>query len=95
MRQTVVGYSSATPEQSAVRIEDGHAKYVLYPVWILNTTWKDQKYTFAMNAQTGKFVGNLPVDKGLFAKNLLGGAALFSAIAYGLLWLFESLGGAL
>lgn len=91
MRQTVVGYSSVTPEQSAVRIDNGHAKYVLYPVWLLNTTWNDQRYTFAMNAQTGKFVGNLPVDKGLFAKYLLGGTALFTAIAYGLLWLLENM----
>jgi hypothetical protein len=33
------------------------------PVWILNTKYKDKTYTFAMNGQTGKLVGSLPVDK--------------------------------
>ena len=37
-------------------------------MWILNTTWKDKKYLFAMNGQTGKFVGDLPMDKGLLGK---------------------------
>ena len=42
------------------------------PVWMLNTRWQDKTYTFAMNAQTGRFVGDLPVDKGAFWKWLLG-----------------------
>ncbi len=66
--KTVEGYSSVTPQGSTVNISNGTAKYALYPVWILNTSWKDKKYTFAMNGQTGKFVGDLPLDKGLFAK---------------------------
>ena len=32
-------------------------------MWILNTKWNGTKYMFAMNGQTGKFVGHLPVDK--------------------------------
>ena len=42
------------------------------PVWMLNTRWKDQIYTFAMNGQTGRFIGDLPTDKGKFWKWLLG-----------------------
>ena len=38
------------------------AKYVLYPVWLLSTTWRGKRYLYAMNGQTGKFVGDLPVD---------------------------------
>ena len=52
-----------TTENSSIQLQNGKAKYALYPVWILNTTWKGEKYFFAMNGQTGKFVGNLPVDK--------------------------------
>ena len=78
------------PEQSSVRISGGNAKYALYPVWLLNTTYNGQKYTFAMNGQTGKFVGDLPLDKGAYAKwwGIIGGitaAAVFAA-SY-LLWL--------
>ena len=34
-------------------------------MWLLNTSWKGEKYVFAMNGQTGKFVGHLPTDKAL------------------------------
>ena len=54
---------SVVPETSSVKLRGGKAKYALYPVWLLNTTWNGQKYTFAMNGQTGKLVGDLPVDK--------------------------------
>ena len=65
-RRTVSGYQSVTADASNINISNGKAKYALLPVWILNTKWKDKKYTFAMNGQTGKFVGNLPTDMGAF-----------------------------
>ena len=88
--QTVQGYATVTPEASGIHLQNGRAKYALYPVWLLNTTWKGKKYTFAMNGQTGKFVGDLPLDKGAYKKWLFGlagivGAAVF-ALSY-LIWL--------
>lgn len=87
---TVQGYSTVIPESTSIRLQNGKAKYALYPVWLLNTTWNGQRYTFAMNGQTGKFVGDLPLDKGAYRKWLFGltcliGAAVF-AVSY-LLWL--------
>lgn len=67
-RATVSGYDSVETENSVIKLSNGVAKYALYPVWLLNTTWKGQKYVFAMNGQTGKFVGNLPMDKSLYKK---------------------------
>lgn len=84
---TIYGYASVIPEASSVRLSSGKAKYALYPVWILNTTWNGQKYTFAMNGQTGKFVGDLPVDKAAARKLTLGLTAVFSLLAYGVVWL--------
>ena len=66
--RTVEGYSTVIPETTNIRLSNGKVRYALYPVWILNTTWKGEKYTFAMNGQTGKFVGNLPADKSLAVK---------------------------
>ena len=90
-RNTVQGYVTVTPEYSSVRLHDGKTKYAFYPVWLLNTTYKDEKFTFAMNGQTGKFVGNLPTDRGKFWKF----AALFTVIAgaviYGGMWLAQLL----
>ena len=62
LRNTVMGYSSVIPTGSAVRLTDTAMKYALYPVWVLTTRYRDKVYTFAMNGQTGRFVGNLPID---------------------------------
>ncbi len=59
---TVAGYASVVPEASSIRLVNATTRYALYPVWLLNTTWENKQYTFAMNGQTGKFVGDLPVD---------------------------------
>ncbi len=87
---TVSGYATAVPVHSGIRLSQGKARYALYPVWILNTVWNGQKFTFAVNGQTGKMAGDLPMDKGLFVKWLLGLAAAGTAVAYliqYLLWL--------
>ena len=86
-RSTVQGYTTVMTENSNIRLHNGKAKYALYPVWILNTTYKDQKYTFAMNGQTGKFVGDLPCDMGLFRKYLFTIGSIATAAAFGLSWL--------
>ena len=62
---TVNGYSSVMAQSSSIRLRHGDVRNVMMPVWMLNTRWKDKTYAFAMNGQTGKIVGNLPVDKGL------------------------------
>ena len=33
------------------------------PVWVLNLKYKDQIYHFAMNGESGKLVGEIPVSK--------------------------------
>ncbi|MDO4815961.1 MAG: hypothetical protein Q4A83_05070 [Bacillota bacterium] len=91
-RETVsYPYNTLVPESSSVEFSQGRAKYALYPVWILNTSWKGEKYTFAMNGQTGKFVGNLPVDKGIFWRWFAGITAGASAAIYGFAWLISLL----
>ena len=66
LQKTVTGFDKVYPEQSDIQLSNGKTSYAMYPVWLLNTTWNGNKYTFAMNGQTGKFVGNLPMDKGKF-----------------------------
>ena len=83
------GYNTLTLENSSVRFQNGKAKYALYPVWLLNTTWRGKQYTFAMNGQTGKFVGDLPVDNGRFWKYVLAFTPAYGAVAFGILWLLH------
>lgn len=86
-QDTVTGFNTVKVESSGIRLFNNKAKYALYPVWILNTDWNGQKYTFAMNGQTGKFVGNLPLDKGAFVKWLIGLTGLFGAISFAVMYL--------
>ncbi len=85
---TVQGYSTVIPESVKVRLSNGSAKYALYPVWLLNTTYEGNKYTFAMNGQTGKFVGNLPLDKKAYGRWLFGLTAAIGAVAFAASYLF-------
>lgn len=87
LQGTVNGYNSVDSRNVNLNIANGFYKYALYPVWILNTSWNGNKYTFAMNGQTGKFVGNIPTDKKAVVKaSLLLGAGL-SAVFCGLSFL--------
>jgi len=65
-RNTVNGYNRVNLKNADYRFKKLNARYVLLPVWILSTTWRDQRYLFAMNGQTGSFVGNLPRDDRAF-----------------------------
>lgn len=51
-----------------------NTKYAMLPTWLLYTTYKEKKYFFAMNGQTGKFIGNLPISKAKLAAFSLAGA---------------------
>ena len=88
---TVVGYHTVVPESTSVRLANGRVRYALYPVWLLNTVWNGKTFSFAMNGQTGKFVGDLPVDKGKKWRwfGLVSGIA--AAAAYGLVCLWQLL----
>ncbi len=88
---TVMGYQSVTPVSSNIRLDSSRVKYALLPVWLLLTRYKGEDYMFAMNGQTGKFIGNLPTDWGKFWR-WWGGIALGSgALTYLIAWLVHML----
>ena len=63
LRDTVVGYEMVLARGSSAGVVRERSHYAMLPVWMLSTRWEDAPYLFAMNAQTGKMVGDLPVDK--------------------------------
>lgn len=63
LRDTVVGYEMVLERGSSTGVVRERSHYAMLPVWMLSTRWEDAPYLFAMNAQTGKMVGDLPVDK--------------------------------
>ncbi|MDR1692356.1 MAG: hypothetical protein LBR72_03270 [Oscillospiraceae bacterium] len=70
-RETVTGYQTVTPIGANVRVTKGGVRYALLPVWLLSTRYEGENYLFAMNGQTGKLVGDMPLDKGLYRAWLL------------------------
>ena len=84
---TVHGYTGVTTKSTNIKTSNCDIKYALLPVYILNTKYRGKNYTFAMNGQTGKFVGKLPISKGRFAAWTAGIAAGIALIAQLLLLL--------
>jgi len=66
LRKDIFGYSSLNLSTENVNKTLNNTEYVLFPVWMLNIKYKDKYHMFAMNGQTGKMVGNVPVSWGKF-----------------------------
>ena len=69
-----------------INIDNKLTRYALYPTWILTTRWQGKPYIFAMNGQTGKFVGDLPVDKSLRAMLFAGISVATATILFLILY---------
>lgn len=63
VRGTVDGYTSTNMLEKSLKLNRGKVTYALMPVWLLSTRWNDQSYLFAMNGQTGKLIGDLPISE--------------------------------
>lgn len=74
MRSTVNNYDTCMLKRDNIQLQRGKVHYAMMPVWMLNTKWRGKDFLFAMNGQTGKMVGDLPINWGKVA-------GLFAAIA--------------
>ena len=80
MDSSVSGYSSVTPTRRQIQVQREKTVYALLPVWMLSTQWNGKNYIFAMNGQTGKFIGDLPVSMGRYFAWFAGIAAPLAAV---------------
>lgn len=80
LQQDVKGYTTVTRRDLRATVQHDGVHYALLPVWMLSTRWKDENYLFAMNGQSGKLVGKLPVSKARLWGLIAILTALFSAI---------------
>ena len=62
MRSTIKRYDHCALKEHNVHLHRGPVHYALMPVWMLNTKWNGKDFLFAMNGQTGKLVGDLPIN---------------------------------
>ena len=80
-----VGYMSVSVKNNAMKMVDAGVQYVLLPVYLLHCEYGGKKYQYAINGQTGKIVGELPISNakawGFFAKAFAIAGAIAFAIA--------------
>ena len=81
LQSSLIGYATVIPVSRQLNIDHSKAHYVLLPVWILNTRFRDKIYTFAMNGQTGKITGTLPICPQRTAGWFFGLCAAISTLA--------------
>ena len=75
--QKTVRHNEIVSKQEAVTFQEEKTGYALLPVWLLTTRWNEKEYKFAMNGQTGKMTGDLPISVPKFLGVI---AAVFFAI---------------
>ena len=56
------GYQDLRLINEEHEVKEHIKEYVMLPVWLLNVKHGDENYQFAVNGQTGKVVGKLPMD---------------------------------
>jgi predicted RNA-binding Zn-ribbon protein involved in translation (DUF1610 family) len=66
------GYDSVKIGACGVKPYELEHSYALYPVWFLNYKYGDRNYMVAVNGQTGKTDGYLPVDETKRRARLIG-----------------------
>lgn len=75
-------YPNVSFRSSSLYAKKAGLKYALLPAYILNFKYDNKNYCVAMNGQTGKIVGTLPIDKKkkwlLFLRN----AGIIAACAF-------------
>jgi len=62
LRSEMRGYSSLINKEEKNDLKVNKTKYVFLPVYVLNIKYKEKIYHFAMNGQTKKMVGEIPVS---------------------------------
>lgn len=77
---SVSGYSTLTPTRKEIHLQKERTAYALLPVWMLSTQWDGKNFIFAMNGQTGKLIGDLPVSMGRYFAWFAGIAAPIAAL---------------
>ena len=82
LQNTVKGYNSVSVRNHHEKTTPEKTEYGMLPVWMLSSNWQGQTYLFAMNGQSGKMIGDLPVSKPKLAAWVIGVFAAVFAILH-------------
>lgn len=87
LSQTVNGYNSFTQNSNRITITNMEYSYAMLPIYLLVNKYEDKKYEFIINGQTGKIIGDAPIDRASQIK--------FALLIFIISWLIYVFGGAL
>lgn len=72
LRDSINGYDTISTVSTSIQPAFGELEYVFLPIWLMNVGFEGKNYNYAMNGQTGKFVGTFPVSNGKYWGGLIG-----------------------
>jgi DNA-directed RNA polymerase subunit RPC12/RpoP len=87
LRETINGYSTYVASSNSAQLHDVLNNYALMPIYLLVNQYKDEKHMFLINGQTGKVVGETPIDHTR--------QAIFFGVVSACVWVITVLGGAI
>lgn len=62
--RTAARHQTCVVKENNLKYDKNNTNYIMLPVWMVNINYNNKTYTFAMNGQTGKMVGNIPISMG-------------------------------
>ena len=77
---TVKGYRSVKKVSDDLTLKDTEAKYALLPVYTFNATYGGKTYSYAVNGQTGKIIGEFPKSKLRWFSYFIRSAGIVAAV---------------
>ncbi|WP_307742170.1 ATP-binding protein [uncultured Mobiluncus sp.] len=86
LRNSISGYDTVSTINTSVQPAFGELEYVFLPMWLMNVDFQGKNYNYAMNGQTGKFVGTFPVSERKYWTGLIG-IAIPIAIIFGAIFI--------
>ena len=84
LKSSVCGYQQVNTTNISATAKIEKTQQALFPVWMLHTRWENDDYLFAMNGQSGRLVGDLPVSKPKVAAWFLGILVVVAALCVAL-----------
>ena len=76
VNSSVTGYTALEAKRTVNNVRSVSWKYMLLPVWFMTFKYKDRVWEYAINGQTGKVAGELPISK----PKLLSFAGIIAAV---------------
>lgn len=82
------GIDSVEVRQHQTDVRETRRQYCMLPVWLMHCTWDSEQMLFAVNGETGKCIGNLPIDGGKRVATVVGTALASLAVALVIVFTF-------